>query len=294
MTAVAPPLDLRRTVAVHRQGGRDPTMRVRGDELWLASRTPDGPGTLHVCLREGQRQVEGWGCGGDWLKAGVPALLGDLDDPRGFRPEHPVVRAAAHRHPGIRIGRSGLVLPALVAAVVAQRITSIEAVRGWAALCRDLGGAAPGPGGLLLPPDPPRLAAQPSWWYHRRGIEGRRAATLQRVGRLAERLQEITAMPIGDAWARLLAVPGIGRWTAAEVAGSALGDADAVPVGDYHLPHVVTWALAGEARGDDARMLELLAPFAGHRGRVIRLLVADGHRPPRFGPRRPITPIARW
>jgi hypothetical protein len=43
--------------------------------------------------------------------------------------------------------------------------------------------------------------------------------------------------------------------------------------------------LAGEPRGDDARMLELLAPYAGQRGRVIRLLEAARIKIPRFGPR---------
>jgi 3-methyladenine DNA glycosylase/8-oxoguanine DNA glycosylase len=54
----------------------------------------------------------------------------------------------------------------------------------------------------------------------------------------------------------------------------ALGDADAVAVGDLHLPHLVARWLAGEHRGTDARMLELLEPFRGHRARVIRLLMA--------------------
>ena len=75
-------------------------------------------------------------------------------------------------------------------------------MRAWRALCRDLGGPAPGPAGepagrpaLLLPPDPERLAAQPSWWYHRLGIERHRADTLRRVGRHAARLEEAASMP---------------------------------------------------------------------------------------------------
>jgi 3-methyladenine DNA glycosylase/8-oxoguanine DNA glycosylase len=80
----------------------------------------------------------------------------------------------------------------------------------------------------------------------------------------------------------------------AEVAGSAFGDPDAVPIGDYHLPHVVSYALTGEPRGDDDRMLELLEPYRGQRGRVLRLLVWSGHRAPRFGPRAPIPPVATW
>ena len=67
---------------------------------------------------------------------------------------------------------------------------------------------------------------------------------------------------------------------------------DAVSVGDYHLPNVVAWALASEARADDARMLELLEPYRGQRGRVIRLLEASGIGAPRFGPKMPIRSIA--
>ena len=99
-------------------------------------------------------------------------------------------------------------------------------------------------------------------------------------------------MAPAEATRRLRVLPGIGAWTAAEVSLVALGDADAVSVGDYHLPHHVAWALAGEPRADDARMLELLEPYRGHRGRVIRLVVAGHPGPPRFGPRLPLNSIA--
>ncbi len=72
----------------------------------------------------------------------------------------------------------------------------------------------------------------------------------------------------------------------------ALGDPDAVSVGDFHLPNLVSFALAGEPRGTDARMLELLEPYRGQRGRVIRLLEASGIWPPTRGPRCPIRSIA--
>ena len=90
---------------------------------------------------------------------------------------------------------------------------------------------------------------------------------------------------------RLQALPGIGPWSAGKVALVALGNADAVWVGDFHLPNIVCWALAGRARGDDDAMLELLEPYRGHRGRVLRLLVNGGVRAPSFGPRMPIRSI---
>ena len=92
-------------------------------------------------------------------------------------------------------------------------------------------------------------------------------------------------MPLADAYARLRAMPEIGPWTAAEVALRALGDRDAVSIGDYHLPSLVAYALAGERKATDERMLELLEPFRGHRGRVIRLLEDSGIRPEAHGPR---------
>jgi 3-methyladenine DNA glycosylase/8-oxoguanine DNA glycosylase len=83
----------------------------------------------------------------------------------------------------------------------------------------------------------------------------------------------------------LRARSGIGPWTAAEVTLRALGDPDAVSVGDAHLSNVVAFALTGRPRGTDEEMLELLAPWAGHRARVVRLLETSGPRPPRYGPR---------
>jgi 3-methyladenine DNA glycosylase/8-oxoguanine DNA glycosylase len=74
----------------------------------------------------------------------------------------------------------------------------------------------------------------------------------------------------------------------------AYGDPDAVSVGDYHIPNTVAWALAGEPRGDDARMVALLEPFRGHRGRVCLLLEAAGIRAPKYGPRAPIRSFARF
>jgi hypothetical protein len=38
-------------------------------------------------------------------------------------------------------------------------------------------------------------------------------------------------------------------------------------------------------RVDDAGMLELLAPFTGHRQRVVRLIGLSGQRKQAFGPR---------
>jgi 3-methyladenine DNA glycosylase/8-oxoguanine DNA glycosylase len=99
-------------------------------------------------------------------------------------------------------------------------------------------------------------------------------------------------LPPAEALCRLQAIPGVGPWTAAETIRSACGDPDAVSVGDYHVPSLVSWVLAGEPRGSDARMLELLEPYRGQRARLVRLLELSGWRPPRWGPRMPRRSIA--
>jgi 3-methyladenine DNA glycosylase/8-oxoguanine DNA glycosylase len=114
-------------------------------------------------------------------------------------------------------------------------------------------------------------------------VEQRRVQALQRVALIADRLERCAGA--AEATRRMVAVPGIGPWTAAEVVRVTFGDPDAVSVGDFHLKHVVSWALAGEPRGTDERMLELLEPYRGQRGRAVRLIELSGITPPRYGPR---------
>ena len=272
--------------------GLGPSLRIDGDDVWRASRTPEGPSTIHLRRSAGRIEVEAWGTGAAWASAAAGALCGELDDSRAFRPQHRLI-AELHRHnPGLRLTRTHAVFEALVPAVLAQKVTTIEAQAGYRALVLALGEPAPGPQRLKLPPSAPTLARTPYWAFHRFGVERRRADVIIRAARSANRLEETIGMDLPSAYRRLQAFPGIGPWTAAKVALVALGDPDAVPVGDYHLPHAVGYALDGTARSTDERMLELLAPFAGQRGRVIRLLTMAGIAAPRFGPKQPLRNIA--
>jgi 3-methyladenine DNA glycosylase/8-oxoguanine DNA glycosylase len=227
------------------------------------------------------------------MEAG-PELLGSRDSLDGFEPRRRLVRDLHRRFPGMRIARSRAVFEALLPAIIEQKVTGVEARASYRALLRAWGEPAPGPLDLLLPPRPEALAARRPFEFHPLGIEARRATVIREVARNAGRLEEAVSMDSPGATKRLRAVPGVGAWTAARVAMTAWGDADAVVVGDYHLPHIVSWALAGEPRGTDARMLELLEPYAGHRGRVLRLLLAAGIEAPRFGPKLPLRSIAGW
>ncbi len=294
-TTVRPrlPTALRLTLAPLRHGPADPTWRIDPDgSWWRATRTPDGPATLRLRQDAGAIRVEAWGPGAERALARAPELLGARDSLEGFDPPPGPVRELHRRLPGLRVPRSGAVLEAAVPAVLEQRVPAEEAHRAYRGLVRALGEPAPGPARLLLPPAPAALAALPSFRYHRAGVEGRRAAVIGNLAARAARLEEAAEMALPEARARLVAFPGLGPWTAARVAYAALGDADAVPTGDFHLPHAVAWFLAGRPRGDDDLMLELLEPYAGHRGRVLRLLVAAGLRAPRFGPRMPLRGVA--
>ena len=286
VVSVVGPLDLRRTLAIHLRGSGDPTMRTVEGRVVRAMRTPDGPATIAVRQSGDRVEAEAWGPGAERLLAAVPALIGLDDDRSGFDPgRHPLVAELDRLHGGIRLGRTGAVIESLVPAVLEQRVTGTEAWRGLRGLVRGWGAAAPGPFGLRLLPEPATMAAIPYHAFHPIGVERRRAELVRRIADRSTRLEEVLALPRASAYARLTSVPGIGPWTAAEVMLRAAGDPDAVSVGDFHLKNLVAYTLAGEIRGTDERMLELLEPWRGHRARVIRLLEASGLRPPAFGPR---------
>jgi 3-methyladenine DNA glycosylase/8-oxoguanine DNA glycosylase len=279
------PLDLWLTLAPLRHGPLDPTHRLERGAAWRATRTGEGPATLHLELHRHGVVATAWGPGADAALDGLPALLGAHDRPEALVVQSSRLRALARRLAGLRLTRTGAVVEALVPAIIEQRVTAGAAHRAWASLVRRFGERAPGPGGLCLPPTPARLADVMPAWLHPLGIEARRAIVIRRVGERASALEACVGLSGESARARLESIPGIGPWTAAETVRSALGDADAVSVGDAHLPRLVCWALAGETRGTDERMLELLAPYRGQRGRLVRLLESSGIRAPRFGPR---------
>jgi 3-methyladenine DNA glycosylase/8-oxoguanine DNA glycosylase len=289
------PFDLFPVLGPLRRGSGDPTTRLAAGAFERASMTPDGPATISLRVVGLEVEAEAWGAGADRLLDSLPAFLGLDDDDAGFEPgHHPVVADLARRHGAVRLGRTGFVLDVLVPAILEQRITGTEAWRGYRRLVLAHGEPAPGPTRLRVAPPPHVLASLPSWAWPQLGIEPRRGTLLRRVARDAERLERLAEPARGEGNGgigaaalaeRLRAYPGIGPWTAAEVTLRALGDPDAVSVGDAHLSHVVSWSLAGEPRGTDERMLELLEPWLGHRARVIRLLESSGRMPPRYGPR---------
>ncbi len=278
---------------MHRRGGGDPAYRVdSAGAVWRTSLTPDGPATLRVVSRQASASPgslvtgQAWGPGAGWLLARLPAQLGADDDRAGFAAQDPVVRELARRHDDLRVGRSGRLFEALVPAVLEQKVVGREAHRAWRYLLGKFGEPAPGPApDFMRVCPPPRVWARvPSWDWHRAGVEGVRARTIITAAEVAGRLEQTLELGTAEADRRLRSLPGIGMWTSAEIRQRASGDPDAVSVGDYNLPRAVGWTLAGRIT-DDAGMLELLAPYAGHRYRVTRLIELGGSHPPRRGPR---------
>jgi len=280
--SLSSPIDLTLTLAPIAHGRGDPTIRFGPDGFWRATRTPIGPATLHLRIAAGGVAVEAWGPGATAAVDGAADLIGANDDPSAFVPQHRLIGELVRRLPGLRLPRTNRPFEALLPAICEQKVAGVEARAAFRGIVAAFGEPAPGPSDLRLAPAPEVLAAQPYFAFHRFGLERRRADLIRAVARLAPRLE--SAAP-AEAYARLGAVPGIGPWTLAEVGRIAFGDPDALSVGDYHLPNLVAWALAREPRADDARMLELLEPYRGQRGRVQRLLEASGIQAPRYGPR---------
>jgi 3-methyladenine DNA glycosylase/8-oxoguanine DNA glycosylase len=283
------------TLAPLRRGPRDPCFQVSADgAIWRTSLLPTGPVTARL-RRSSSTAVEcvAWGSGADEFLDAAPALLGADDDASDFAPRDPTVSAAHRRVPHLRLGRTGQVLEALIPAVLEQRVPGADAFRSWRVLVTTFGTQPPGPAPerMRVPPSAETWRHIPSWEFHRANVDPGRAATVVRCARRGASLQRLTSWPTARAREALTSLPGVGVWTAAETAQRAFGDADALSVGDYHVPKMIGWTLLGHPISDDA-MVELLEPMRPHRHRVVRLLEASGLAyEPRRGPRLPVQRI---
>lgn len=289
--------DLLRSLRPLADGGRDPTWAFerRGStaRALRAMWTPEGAATVELLHHGSMLSAQARGPGGRWVLHRLDRLSGLADDPSGFAAGlHPVVETIHRRLGGLRLASSLVVWDVVVPTVLGQRVTTSEARRSWRALVRRHGHEAPGTEEVRLPPRPEHVARLGDADWHRLGVERGRADAVRGLLRVLPALERIAlheASPAPERTGRFRrvaeSVPRVGPWTSTALAGAVLADPDLVLLGDLHLPHTVSSVLAGEPRGDDARMLELLEPFRPHRGRVVRLLKASGATAPRFGPR---------
>ena len=290
------PYSLSQTLGVLLRGAGDPSFSSGPGGFWTAFTTPDGPVTLRLTTAgDGAVDAQAWGPGAAAGIAGVPRLLGAGDDWSAF--DEPafhttlprMVREARRRNLAVRLPSTGRMIDALVPTILEQKVTVIEARRGYRYLMYRFGSLAPAAGtsapeGLRVQPTAEQWLRIPSWEWHKAGVGPQRSATVMRALRSAVALERLAALPATEAAAKMQVIPGIGVWTAAEVVQRTHGCPDSIAVGDYHLAAYVGAALTGR-RTDDAGMLALLEPWKGHRQRVVRMIGLSGFRKPTFGPR---------
>ena len=260
------------------------TSQSRDGVRWWATETPEGSASLAFRSLGGEVIADAWGPGAAWAIERLPALLGNDDDTSGFRPRDPVVSGLVSRLGMPRLGATGRWYEAMATAAIYQRVVSADARTAVTRMGRMHGADVPGAGPLPLFPRPEAVLRVPDHGFHRAGVDRARSRVIRVAAKHAERLEALHQRPAAEAREWLQRLPGVGPWTAARTTGAAAGDPDAVPVGDLHVPVLVTYALSGAPDGDDDSMLELLEPYAGHRGRVVRLIKAAGIGPPKHHP----------
>ena len=260
------------------------TSQARDGVRWWATETPEGSASLAFRPLGGEVIADAWGSGAAWAIGQLPALLGNDDDPGDFQPRDSVVRGLVSGLGVPRLGATGRWYEAMATAAIYQRVVSADARTAVTRMGRLHGADVPGGGPLPLFPRPEAVLRVPDHGFHRAGVDRARARVIRVAAKHAERLEALQERPAAEAREWLQRLPGVGPWTAARTTGAAAGDPDAVPVGDLHVPVLVTYALSGATDGDDDSMLELLEPYAGHRGRVVRLVKAAGIGPPKHHP----------
>ncbi len=285
--------DLRATVGAFGSHGFDLTHRRSPHAFARAVLTPDGPGTMLLeWTDDGDVDASAWGSGADWLLDVAPRWLGAGDDLDGFDPTlDPRIARAWRDRGGFRLAASGVIWQELLLVLLGQRVTTREASKSFTRMVESWGEPAPGPLGLRLPPTPAAIAERTYVDLHRMNVERRRADAILLAARRASRLEEAATMGPADALDRLQALPGLGVWTATSTVAACHGHADTIVLRDYGMPTMVNYFFTGDGRhldadrGGDETMCAQLAPWSGHRQRIVRLIKRSSGFPPRRAPR---------
>ena len=272
------------SLRLQRIGRSDPTVALElapdVERFAKCATTPRGDATF-VAWRTTPERVEVaiYGPGSSWMAERARRFLG-LDDPCDFVATHPRLAPLREALRAVRLVQA-LSLSQLHAAVILQqRVTFQAAARAWRDMCARVAKPAPGPLSLWMAPsaadwitlgqpEARALDIDVKRWKALRAA----AAVAGEVDRCADR--EAPGAALAEITARLR---GTGPWTVGLLAGLGLGDADAVVVGDLHLPGDVSALFTDQPIADDSRMLELLEPFRPHRFRIVRAMIAGGRR----------------
>ncbi len=273
------PIHFARTFSLQSLGPHDPTASRTRDRFAKAFFYRDAPAALDFS-RCGERelQVTAHGPHAQALAEEAARCLAQPDHYATFLTPDTGIQRLHWRLAGLRILRFPWLWDSVNSAILQQRIRTADAMRGWRRVTRRWG--SPAPLNLTAFPPPATLAQIPRFELEALDIDHQRAQTMLRFAQ-ESRFHPLTAsMDFPTLRAHLLRQPGIGPWTTETVLGYGAGDIDAAIPGDLHLPHLVSYALAGEPEGSDQRMMELLEPFRGHRFRIIRLLYDSGLQRP--------------
>ena len=117
-------------------------------------------------------EAEAWGQGAEWLLDQAPRILGDEDDPSGFRPDG-VIGELWRRSP-FKLGRTDRLWDALVGGVLGQKVQVRNAVQSRRRLARRYGEPAPGPRQGWVLPEPSVVASMGYFDFHPLGVERKR------------------------------------------------------------------------------------------------------------------------
>ena len=159
----------------------------------------------------------------------------------------------------------------LAAIVVSQQVSTASAAAIFARLKAALGSVEG------LPPfEAEAVAAADDELLRRVGLSSPKIRTLRAMAAAvlggALTIDALAAMPAEEAAARLVAVKGIGPWTAEVFLLFCLGHADAWPAGDIALQEAARVAFGLEIRPDAAALTRLAERWRPHRAVAARLL----------------------
>jgi 3-methyladenine DNA glycosylase/8-oxoguanine DNA glycosylase len=260
-------LDLAPTMALQQLGKFDPSVSITESTFTKVHHDASGALARHVFTsKPDQLQIEV--SGADTLLSHWRNQFPIVDGLDTFEPRHPMVRHLLGVFPALRILSMPWIYDVAVGAILQQRVSALSAFGAFRQIALRFGTTTPS--GTAI--DPQRLATIAGFELQAIGIDSKRARALMGLSRSELRRPLASFSDFGSLREHLLAMDGVGTWTAEMILGFGAGDPDAVPLGDLHLPSLVVRALGREPGGSEARMLELLEPYRGQRFRVIRLL----------------------
>jgi AraC family transcriptional regulator of adaptative response / DNA-3-methyladenine glycosylase II len=150
----------------------------------------------------------------------------------------PLLAGPVSARPGLRVPGTVDPFEIAVRAVVGQQVSTAAARTVVGRIVTALG--EPGPEGLCLFPTADELAAVPVDVLRAFGLNQGRASTLGVIARaVADGLPLEHGADAPRVHAALLALPGVGPWTADYVVLRALGDPDVFPAGDLVLRYAI-------------------------------------------------------